>query len=152
MAMNIERKKDLSIYYWLTNLFSTAPFVKIEDGFPVSDLQVPCVSVESQQLVLNPLELGNHHGYRRVLYRIDVFAENKSQRDEMGYRILDNIEDVIPVYDYDEGFPPSVSPTQIGVLLTDDIKMQIIRVNPNLVSKLYWRAAVTFTALYQTII
>ena len=38
--MDIERKKDLSIYYWLEDLFSDASYVNIEDGYPTEDLEV----------------------------------------------------------------------------------------------------------------
>jgi len=50
-----------------------------------------------------------------VLGTYMCFAQTKAQRDEIGYRILDSLEQCIPVYDYDEGFPPDTTPTNLGV-------------------------------------
>ena len=146
--MYLERKQDLSIYYWLVDLFSDVSFVTIEDGYPETELTIPTIAVEWSMIDLSPLELGNRSGLQRRVWFIEIFAENKSQRDDFGYRIMNAIEDNIPVYDYDEGFPPSVSPTQLGCLIPQRIKMEIIRVIPELVDKLYWRAVISFTAEY----
>ena len=80
------------------------------------------------------------------MWRIDVFADNKSQRDDYSYRILDNLQDDVPVYDYDEGFPPTVTPTQLGCLNIFNINMTPIRIFPELTKKLYFRASITFSA------
>ena len=76
------------------------------------------------------------------------YTNNKSQRDELAYRLLNGLEACIPVYDYDEGFPPDVSPTELGCLEVEDLKLQIILVFPELVDTLYWRATVSFVATY----
>jgi len=150
--MYLERKQDLSIYYWLKDdIFSDAPFIHITDGFPTRNLQLPSISVEGSDINIGPFELGNIYGIKYRIWDIDIFGENKSQRDEYGYRILNEVENKIPVYDYDEGFPPAVTPTKIGILIPDRIKMEIIRVDPNLVSDLYWRATVSFVAIYEQI-
>lgn len=150
--MYLERKQDLSIYYWLKDsIFVDAPFINIADGFPTQGLELPMVAVEGSDINIGPFELGNPYGIKYRIWDIDVFGENKSQRDEYGYRILNEVENKIPVYDYDEGFPPDVTPTQIGILIPERIKMEIIRVDPNLVSDLYWRATVSFVAIYEQI-
>jgi hypothetical protein len=148
--MELQRKEDLSVYYWLEDLFKDIE-INLEDGFPVNELVIPTISVEAKLLERIPFEMGSRTGIEPRLWFIDVFAENKSRRDEFGYRILNNIEDNIPVYDYDEGFPPSVSPSQLGVLIPRNIKMEIIRVIPELVTKLYWRATISFVAVYSNI-
>jgi hypothetical protein len=149
--MYIERKKDLSVYYWVVDLFSDASFITITDDFPTNELVIPSIAVEAKQLNRVPFEMGSRVGKETVMWVINIFGENKSQRDDFGYRIINAIEDNIPVNDYDEGFPPSVTPTQIGCLIPRSIKMEIIPVIPELVNKLYWRAVVTFTAEYTQI-
>jgi hypothetical protein len=78
-----------------------------------------------------------------------VFAQNKSQRDEIAYTILNALEDCIPVNDYDVGFPPTVVP-ELGCLNVEDLRMEIVRVMPALVDKLYYRSSISFTAIYNT--
>jgi len=56
--MYLERKQDLSVYYWLVNLFSDAPFINIEDGYPETDFVIPTVAVEWSNISLFPLEMG----------------------------------------------------------------------------------------------
>lgn len=149
--MYLQRKQDLSAYYYLVDLFSdVASFVTIVDGFPTTDLVVPSISVEAGTLISVPYELGNRKGTKPRSWFFDVFGKNKSQRDEYAYRILNDIEDNgISVYDYDEGFPPDVNPTQIGVLIPRNIQLKIVRVIPEAVTKLYWRSTVSFMADYE---
>ena len=146
--MELSTKQDRSVFYYIQNLFSDVSYITVVDDFPAQNLVVPTISVVARTISLNKLELGNRKGYSIRLWDLDVFASTKGQRDEIGYRILSNIEDNIPVYDYDEGFPNIVDPTQIGCLQPEQIKMEVVDVNPNLVSKLYWRSRVSFTATY----
>lgn len=143
-----ERKEDLSVYYWLKDLFPTFTIV---DGFPVENLKIPTISVEVDTIDSEPFELGNRHRQKFRVWYIDVFAATKSQRDEVAYKILEELENPIQVYDYDEGFPPSVSPSNIGGLIPQDIRLEIKRVLPELVDLLYYRSTVTFSAVYNQI-
>lgn len=147
--MYLERKQDLSIYYWLDGLFSSYSSVTVNDGYPDGDLVLPAVVVEGQPIVLNPLEMGNRTSKRLRLWSIDVYATNKAMRDEFTSYILDNIEDGIIVYDYDEGFPPDVSPSQLSTLRPIEIRVDPIRVFPDLVEKLYWRTRINFMTEYK---
>jgi|SRR3990167_1841889 len=145
--MDIERKKDISLYYWLKDIvFPDATYITIQDGFPIATLTVPTISIEGSIINLDPHEMGNKNRVYRRMWRIDVFADNKSQRDDYSYRILDNLQDDVPVYDYDEGFPPTVTPTQLGCLNIFNINMTPIRIFPELTKKLYFRASITFSA------
>lgn len=147
--MRIEKLQDLSVYYFLTNLFSGMG-VTVVDAYPDELLTIPTVSVETKSLDALRFELGNRD---RVAYRswyIDVFAVNKSQRDEMAYLIKDALEECIPVYNYELGFPPTSVP-QLGCLDIDTIHVDWVRVLPQLVDKLYYRASVRFTATYTNI-
>jgi len=149
--MHIERKKDLSVYYWLVDLFSDASYITVNDGYPETGLVIPSVVVDYQNIRPLPYEMGNKNQMFHRLWVLDINAKNKSQRDEIGYRLLETLQDSIPVYDYDEGFPPDVTPTQLGNLLPRNIQLIPIKVMPELVTKLYYRAVVTFTAEYSLI-
>ena len=149
--MHIERKKDLSVYYWLVDLFSDADYIAVEDGYPETGLVIPTIIVDYTSIKPLPYEMGNRNQMWNRLWTIDVYAKNKSQRDDFGYRITDALQDSIPVYDYDEGFPPDVSPTQLGSLEPYNLQQIPIKIMPELVTKLYYRAAITFVAKYSLI-
>jgi len=149
--MFLERKQDLSIYYYLKDEILIPPYdtVLVVDGYPEQDLVIPSVAVVNQTLTIEPFELGNRRGQRIRVWNIDVFAANKAQRDEISSIIINGLEDIrIAVYDYDEGFPPTVSPTQLGVLIPSNIEILTIRIFPDLVEKLYWRSSIRFLTEY----
>lgn len=149
--MYLERKQDLSVVYFIKDSFEDYSFITIVDGFPEGELTIPTISVDNDEIDTYPFELGNRNRAQFRTWYIDVFAKNKSQRDEYSYKILNELEEGISVYNYDEGFPPDQQPTRIGALIPDDIKLRIIRINPELVDKLYYRATVIFTAVYNQI-
>lgn len=149
--MHIERLKDLSIYYWLTDLFSDASYVNIKDGYPTETLEIPTVSVEGGVIIPRLHELGNRNRVFKRVWFIDIFANNKSQRDDFSYRVLTALENVIPVYDYNEGFPPSISPAQLGTLDPLEIKGTPVKIFPEASEQLYYRFSISFTAEYSLI-
>lgn len=112
--MYLERKEDLSMYYHIKDEFSDVSFAVIEDSFPDTVVQLPTISVDAGTLDHEIFEMGNVTPLRIRKWYIDVFAKTKSQRDDFCYRILHSLDNGINVYDYDEGFPPSVSPTKIS--------------------------------------
>jgi hypothetical protein len=150
--MFIERKQDMSVITWLKTLFVAAPFVAIRDGFPEEELTLPTIAVETDTLELTPFELGDRNRLESRAWYVDIFAANKAQRDEFGYKIMHELENPIPVYDYDEGFPVGSNPTQIGTLLPQMIQMRIIKVLPELTEALYYRSAVIFTTEYSQLV
>jgi hypothetical protein len=145
--MHLHRKQDLSIYYFLVDMFSAYDFVNIADGFPDEELVLPTISIEAQDIDSIPHELGDRKGLKDRLWIIDVFGLNKAQRDEFTYLIMEDIEDGIPVRDYDEGFPPP-TPTQIGGLDVRNLYSRVITVFPEIQEKLYWRMSISFTTIY----
>lgn len=147
----LERKEDLSIYYFLKDVFSDTTFVNIVDGFPEGDLVLPTVAIEAGKIDVVGYELGNRDGLRIRKWYIDIYAKNKSQRDEFGYRLLDELKDGIPVYNYDEGFPPSVTPTKIGALDVISKSYTPIRISADVVEKLYYRATISIVAQNDTL-
>src|SRR3990172_7098977 len=144
--MYLNRKEDLSVYYFLVDLFQSIPQIKIVDGFPEDELTIPTIAVEAHDINAYKAELGNTKRLKYRTWSIDIFAVNKSQRDDISYKILDALEQCISVYDYDEGFPPTVV-TKLGCLQVDDMKLEIIRIFPELTGSLYYRAIITFTAV-----
>jgi hypothetical protein len=147
--MELERKQDLSIVYWLRNLFQSSTFIRVEDGFPETSFTLPVIAVERDLVDSVPSELGNRKGKRVHTFYVDIYALNKSQRDEIGYKIFNSIEDGIPVYDYDQGFPPDSSPPLIGALDISEVKLKIIKVISELTETLYWRSQLLFIAFYE---
>lgn len=141
-----ERKEDISVFYWLKDKFLDTPYVNIVDEFPTTLLSLPTISVDTDMIETSSFEMGNRIRQKIRFYSFDIFANNKTQRNEFAYRLLNELENPIPVYDYDEGFPPDVSPTQLGCLVPDEIRVEILPVFPELVDKLYYRATVTLTA------
>jgi len=144
-----ERKEDLSIYYFVVDLFADiSDILTVVDGYPMEGFTLPTLAVEAKTINTAKWEIGNRTRVQFRVWYIDVFAKNKSQRDELGYRLLNGLEACIPVYDYDEGFPPDVDPTELGCLEVEDLKLEIIPVHPELVDSLYYRASVIFVATY----
>lgn len=114
MTMLIYRLEDLSMLYFIKGIFSDASnLITVVDSFPEQILTVPTISVDAGRLDEYEFELGNRDLLRARTWYIDIFAKNKSQRDDFGYRILDQSKNGINVYDYNEGFPPLVTPSRI---------------------------------------
>ena len=140
-----ERLEDLSVYYFLKDKFPE-PLITIVDGFPEGTLVLPTIAVEAGKIDVVEFELGNRVGLRVRRWFIDIYAKNKSQRDEFGYRLLDVLKDGVPVYNYDEGFPPSVTPSLIGHLQVLSKSYNPIRISEDVVEKLYYRATISMVA------
>jgi hypothetical protein len=146
-TMYKERLEDLSVYYFLKSTFSDTPAINIVDGFPIdTDLKLPTVAVEAGKIDVIEYELGNRDGLRVRRWYVDIFALNKSQRDEFGYRLLDVLKDGIPVYNYNEGFPPSITPSRAGTLVILSKSFNPVGISEAVVEKLYYRATISFVA------
>jgi len=150
--MNLNIKQDLSVYYYIKETLSGYPTVSVTDDYPNTELVLPSVSVIGNDITKKSLELGNRHGITNRYWTIEVYGANKNQREEITYVVLDAIENYIPVYDYDYGFPPSGVP-MIGVLKLkpDTLVATPSRVFPELVERLYWRESIKFLTEYESI-
>lgn len=146
--MHLLRKQDLSVYYFLVDMFSAYDFVNIADGYPDEELVLPTISVEAMDVDSIPHELGNRAGLKDRFWNIEVFALNKAQRDEFAYLIMDNLEVGVSINDYDEGFPPDVIPTKIGALDISNLTLTVVTIFPTIQEKLYWRMSITFTSIF----
>jgi len=154
--MELERKQDLSVKYWVEDVVfpDIASFLTVVDEFPEELLTLPTIAVDWKDIDVKPNELGNRYGIDLRVWMLDIFAKNKSQRDEYSYRIKNYLQaNSIPVYDYDEGFPPDVSPSQIGYLSANQIRVRKVQVLPELVGEnLYYRSTVYFVGTYTPIV
>lgn len=145
--MYLEKKQDQSIYYWLKSILNSQ--VTVVDAFPTSDLVTPSVSIDADRINGFFLELGNRNQEQIRTWTINVFAVNKAQRDDLGYLIYNSLDTGILTYNYDEGFPPLVTPSILGRLDIDNKQLQFIQVFPDLVDQLYYRCEITFTTYYR---
>lgn len=148
MALFIERKQELSVVYFLKSKFSSTAFLKIEDEFPDKLISLPTISVDWDDLVGYEFELGNSKMLQERTWYIDIFANTKEQRKDFAYKIFNDLQEGVPVYNYDEGFPPDVTPTQLGCLVPVSIKIRKMAIIPKLIDELYWRATVIMVATY----
>lgn len=138
----IYRLEDLSVYFFIKNMFQDVSFINIVDSFPDEILNVPTISIDAGKVREESFELGNRDKVRIRTWYIDIFAKNKSQRDDFGYRILDQSKNGINVYDYNEGFPPEVTPSRIEHLQVLSISYEPIPVMLEESEKLYFRGQV----------
>lgn len=150
--MEVQRKQDIAMNYWLKGLFQSIPDITVVDGYPIDNLVLPTVSVEAETIRATTLEMGNSEVLFPRLWDINVFGNTKTQRDSMAYTVLNNLRYGIDVYDYDLGFPPTVVP-KIGHLsvVRDSITATPVRIHPELVEKLYYRMSVRFICDYYNI-
>lgn len=146
--MEQTRKEQLSIYYWVADLFPS--FVNVVDEFPTDELTLPTIAVIRNSNVSRPFELGGDN-LTHKRWAIYVFAQNSGQRDDYLDRIAVQVEDNICVYNYGEGFPPEISPTQVGSLQVEDIESKPLRVYEELIKKKYWWGSVTFTTYFSPV-
>jgi hypothetical protein len=115
--MSVYRLEDLSMIYFVKEVFLDFPNVIIVNEFPKTILQVPTISIINRKLIEERFEIGNRDsGLRTRRWFIDIFGSSVSQRDDFAYEILDTSDNGMTVYDYNEGFPPSVSPAAVNHL------------------------------------
>lgn len=153
--MELERLQDLSVKYWLEDVVypDISSFLTVVDGFPNELLSLPTIAVEWEDIRVRPQELGNRYGIDLRLWIIDIFAKNKSQRDDYSFRLKRYLANTIPVYNYVEGFPPEVTPSQIGYLSAEQLRLKRIKILPELVGEnLYYRSNVSFVGTYTSIV
>lgn len=142
--MYLGRKQDLSVIYWLKDKFENTG-VEIVDGFPEEILYIPIIAVEWDKIDTYEYQMGSRDRFHVRSWYLDVYAKTITQRDEIIFRLLEEIENQIDVNNYDEGFPPDVEPTKIGVLRIMTLKAKNIQVLPRLKDeRLHYRAVVNF--------
>ena len=151
MTMLVYRLEDLSVFYFIKNMFSDAGHIEIVDSFPEQILTVPTISIDAGRLREELFELGDRGKVRIRTWYLDIFAKNKSQRDDFGYRILDQTKNGISIYDYNQGFPPGVSPSKIGHMDVFSISYEPIPVILDETENLYFRGQVILDTQNDTV-
>lgn len=142
--MDIERKKDRSIYYWLKDdVFSDATWITIVDAYDTDEATVPSIAIRPDIIDAEPVQMGDRRQYNIRVWYLDIYAVNKDQRADIAYRLMEEVDNGIPILDFDEGFPPDVTPSQIGTIIADQKRYTPVDVNPELVVKMYWRGSIT---------
>jgi hypothetical protein len=144
--MEQPRKEQLSIYYWLRELFAPT-FINVVDEFPQDELVLPTIAIITIEDNARPFQLGGSDLDKRS-WTIYVYAKNSGQRDDYLSLIKRSLESGVCVYNYDEGFPPDVAPTQVGSLYVESRKSKPLRVYEDLVKKKYWSGVVMFTTYF----
>ena len=152
MAMNIYRLEDLSMYFFIKDMFSDVSFINVVDSFPEEILTIPTISIDAGRIKEELFEVGNRDRVRIRTWYIDVFAKNKSQRDDFGYRILDQSNNGINVYDYNEGFPPDVTPSRIEHFDILSISYEPVPVMLDEVEPKYFRGQVILVTQNDTVL
>lgn len=137
--MSIYRLEDLSVNYWVRGIYEPFGHVNIVDEFPETVVDLPTISIVEGKLVEEEFELGNREGIRIRRWFIDIFALNTSQRKDFGYKLLSEAKNGINVYNYNEGFPPSASPSLVNHLTVISRTFEPIPVIRELNEKLYYR-------------
>lgn len=140
------RKEQLSIYYWARELFAPT-FINVVDEFPTGELTLPTIAIINVKDTAQPFQLGGPDRDKRR-WAIYVYAKNSGQRDDYLSIIKRSLESGICVYNYDEGFPPDVAPTQVGSLYVESRQSEPLRVYEDLVKKKYWWGVVTFLTYF----
>jgi hypothetical protein len=143
--MSIYRLEHLSVDHFIKDLFQAFTFITYTHQFPKEILQVPTISVVNGKLSEDEFELGNQDTIRIRRWYVNVFANSDTQRDDFAYKILEELRiKGITVYDYNEGFPPSASPSAINHLSVISRSYEPIDVIPKLNEKLYFRGQLLF--------
>ncbi len=127
--MNKYRLMDLSFYYTLKQKADELNIVNFREGFLEVDFEkaeIPLVVFDNTTIFLSPKEVGNREQLIRRGYNVIVYAQNKKQRDDLIYEFISVLEGPIIVYNYNEGFPPDVTPSKIGCLRFEDISVSFL--------------------------
>lgn len=149
--MYIERLEELSVYFFIKDLFTDVDSITFTDEYPEFDLTLPTVAVESDEIILTNYELGNREPIRTRRWYIYTFAKTKSQRDDIAYRIINSFQDGVKVYNYDEGFPPDVAPSVIEHLRWESLGYTPVKVMADLPENLYFRGTISIVLTNDTV-
>jgi hypothetical protein len=149
--MNIYRLEDLSMTFFIKDMFQDVSFINIVDSFPEEILTIPTISIDAGRIKEELFEVGNRDRLRIRTWYIDVFAKNRSQRDDFGYRILDQSNNGINVYDYNEGFPPDTSPSRVEHFDILSISYEPVPVMLDEVEPKYFRGQVILVTQNDTV-
>lgn len=153
IPMVIERLQDLSVFYKVKDILSPHIIIKVVDEFPTDEFKkddLPLVSVEGLIFTSDDFEMGNRRLKNDRKWMINIFGKNKAQRSDIMYFLNTELQQGIPVLDYNEGFPENgvTDQTQLGTLVILGVTTEPIPVFSALVTTLYWRGELKIITEY----
>ncbi len=138
MEMKLFRLAADNLTYYLKEIFvnNGLSSANVIDAYP-SDMidrnntdSWPTLSVEVDNFSGVPVEIGSGEWPIASIF-CDLFANSKVQRDSLSYVLYEALnEKIIPLYDFNEGFPASIGDyrgiTRIGEMYCEGISVQLI--------------------------
>ena len=144
--MELQRNQDTSLVYWMQSLLTDSSFINVVSEYTAEELTVPSVVIETGNTTGKSFELGNPVVLLDRAYMITVYANNITQRNDYAYKIFNELTQArIPVYDYSDGVD---DPERLGTLLFDEGRIKPVVVVPELVTEMYYRSIIFYTAIY----
>jgi len=150
MSMSNQRLTDISMVYYLCSglALGGSPYNSIDvvRGFPEDPekLTVPIVAVVSFATSPEAYQIGSKSEKRRN-FIIEAYVSGRGYRDDMGDLLFNYLDEaIIPIKDYNQGFPPpkgvADEPSIIGSFTVDNINMSPVTYgNNNLLAKYVMR-------------
>ena len=158
------RMVKLSVYYflkdklddgdWGSTGYANNELVTLKDAYPTdeeldrivlpenytgdsNEIVLPVVAIDSGYQNEYPYELGSGPGTARQ-FIISIFGRERGETDDLSQQIYEWFRDNnISLNNYNEGFPPTVTPTQVGTIEVDRVSLVPINIydSPNVADK-----------------
>lgn len=102
--------------------------VKNPSGMPETEIVLPIVAIEYSTQQSFPIELGSRDGTLRT-FVVSILGREEAETDDIAQQIYEWFRDNdVTLKNYNQGFPPSVDPTEIGTMRIDNVKLIPIRI------------------------
>lgn len=120
---------------------------KSMQGLEDVEIVLPIVTIEYTNQVGIPFQLGSREATSRS-FMITVMANDETEMDMLSQQIYEWLRDYdIPLNNYNSGFPPTVTPTQVGTLRVENVNVVPVRIvgSPDISDD--YRTQITFDAV-----
>jgi len=141
--MFIEEKAHFSLFYKLKSEFGNT--VTVSDSYQDTPIAVPILTIDLSFIDFSKFEIGSYNYIRRVNWIVDVFAKTKNQRDSIVFKLMNILEQKVPIYDYDLGFPPTPVP-MIGSLVPNKLRIEFVKIESEEPEELFYRGIGVYLA------
>ena len=102
--------------------------VKDPTGMIDSEIVLPIVALEQGVQISTPFEIGSKPSAKR-LFTISVLGREKAETDDIAQSLYEWIDEVlVPVKNYNQGFPPDIDPTTIGYANVSNARLLPVRI------------------------
>jgi hypothetical protein len=135
VAMRSFRLAWYSLLYWVSDCLVAAgvDYVDVISGSPDVPIKLSgeTVTVFPSSAYSKPYELGGSD-LKNVNFIVEAFLLTDGKRDDVADLLFEALaERTIPLYDYNEGFPPPYGtddvPTEIGKIQTNSVFLQPVQ-------------------------